>query len=193
MESNVGFVDAIKEGEIVRIPKSQAREEDLFILRDIIEPVPEPEMPRVAQIKQETSYGLESPLDKWKMRRPSYKDNNVVKELVENFHWEIIKARRGKNLTRKQVADALKISEGDMKMIEFGELPSDDFVLVNKLENYLGVSLRKEKPVDTVTLVELQKMSESRVRAAIERVHRGETGKEKKDEDFSGDDIEILD
>ena len=76
-----------------------------------------------------------------------------------------------------------------MKMIEFGELPRDDFVLINKIENILGISLRKEKKEDTVTLHDLQKMNEEKAREEIEKA----CIPEEKKENISGDDIEILD
>jgi hypothetical protein len=87
------LVEVIKEGEIVKMSESQAREEDLFILRNIIEPdshIYEEAKPEVIHAPSSKSM-----LQDWRNARVSYKNNNVLKELKENFQWEISKVRRG--------------------------------------------------------------------------------------------------
>jgi hypothetical protein len=66
-------------------------------------------------------------------------------------------------------------------------LPSDDFVLISKIENVLGIDLRKEKKPEGVSLSDLQKMSEDKVKEEIERVHK----KDLPNSDISGSEIEI--
>lgn len=129
------MVDALKEGEIVTVPEAQALEEDLFILRrheatssKIL----------VAEVPNKSS------AIKWKSYEPEYKKNNVIRELLDNFHWEIVKARKSMNLSRKQLADAIGTNEQSLRMLENGELPSDDFILINKVQNRLKINLRKD-------------------------------------------------
>ncbi len=64
-------------------------------------------------------------------------------DLIDNFHWVIMRARRLKKLTREQLARELSESEVAIKMAEQGILPEDDYRLVNKLESFLGIDLRK--------------------------------------------------
>jgi len=64
--------------------------------------------------------------------------------MIDNFHWVIMRARRAKKLNQKQFAEAIEESEEAIKIAEEGILPKNDFVLVNKIENYLGIVLREE-------------------------------------------------
>jgi len=179
MYLNDGIVEVIREGEIVRVPESQAIEEDLFILRKVIEPEREP-VPTLPskQTPQGRTVKSYSNLESWKAGKVSYKRNRVIDDLVDNFHWEIVKARRYKDLTRKQLAEAVGVSEGDFKIIEFGELPKDDFVLINKIENYLGINF--------------QKMDERKIQEEIEKSHLKDANLEGEEERISGSDIEVL-
>ncbi len=65
-------------------------------------------------------------------------------DLIDNFHWVIMRARRLKKLTQEQLARELSESEVAIKMAEQGILPEDDYRLVNKLESFLGINLRKD-------------------------------------------------
>jgi len=65
-------------------------------------------------------------------------------DLIDNFHWVIMRARRLKKLTQEQLAHDLSESEAAIKMAEQGILPEDDYRLVNKLESFLGIRLRKD-------------------------------------------------
>ena len=47
-------------------------------------------------------------------------------------------------MSRKQVASSIACTENDLKMMENGVLPSNDFVLVNKLQSYYSINLRKD-------------------------------------------------
>jgi ribosome-binding protein aMBF1 (putative translation factor) len=182
------FVEAIKEGEIVKVPESIALEEDLFILRKLIKPVKEV----VENKKSENVYRSTGILNEWKSAKVKIKKNNVTSDLVNNFHWFISRNRRLKNLTRKELADRIGASEEDMKMIEMGGLPSDDFILINRIEEILDINLRKEKLAEgNVTLSDLQKMNESKVREEIKKTHMG--GLKTGSGDISGDEIEIID
>lgn len=200
----MGEVEVIKEGEIIRMSESQAVEEDLFVLRRVMEPIKEQTSSEPGRVEEFKRIEGSSPLENWRKGDTSYKKNNVLNSLKQNFHWEVSRKRRLKGWTRKQVADEVGVSEEDIKTVELGGLPSDDYILISKLENLFGFTLRKEGAVGTSgpTLSELQKMNESRVNDAIGRVHRGESQKhfeEKKSERVSarevltGNDIEIID
>ena len=83
------------------------------------------------------------------LRKPlNSKNNEILRELVENFHWTLIQKRKGTQMTRKKLAEALGESEVNIKMIENGVLPANNFILINKLERFYGIILRKNKVAD---------------------------------------------
>jgi ribosome-binding protein aMBF1 (putative translation factor) len=66
-------------------------------------------------------------------------------DLVDNFHWVIMRIRRARHISREQFAKDLGESETLIKMIEQGILPEDDNKIINKIEGYLGIKLRKSE------------------------------------------------
>ena len=64
-------------------------------------------------------------------------------DLIENFHWTIQRIKRTRKITREEFAKAIGENEATIRLIEQGILPNNDYKLINKIENYLGVSLRK--------------------------------------------------
>lgn len=142
------MVDAIRDGQIVTVTEVQARAEDLFILREKHAPAATPPLTGQPALRAATKANMPTIAPKLLPRHhsylPDYKKNDVAKELVNNFHWEIGKARKERNMTRLQLANALSVSENVVKMLENGELPTDDFVLINKVQSYLRINLRKD-------------------------------------------------
>lgn len=66
-------------------------------------------------------------------------------DLIQNFHWVIMRARRSKKMTREQLAREISESITAIKMAEQGILPEDDDRLISKIESYLGISLKEKK------------------------------------------------
>ncbi|MCK9595747.1 hypothetical protein M0R19_01000 [Candidatus Pacearchaeota archaeon] len=64
-------------------------------------------------------------------------------DLIDNFHWTIQRIKRTRRITREQLAKAIGESDANMRMIEQGFLPENDYKIINKIESYLGISLRK--------------------------------------------------
>lgn len=212
------LVDVIKEGQIITIPESQARHEELFVLRvhekrDLVASLPSIESRRRSGRTSAPLAPVKSP-PKWHSYQSTYKKNNVVKELIDNFHWEVGKARKARAMTRLQLANAVGFPEAVIKMVENGELPSDDFILVNKLQSFLGINLRRdgktfETPVtrpssaasskgpayvskpdftrSDLSLSDLQKIKEKRDRSS------SSSGEQSSKSDISGNDIELFD
>src|SRR3989344_8848394 len=130
------YVDAIEDGRIVRVSEDYARREGLMILRKMVEEVQN----KPSQKREEGNKFL---FDDF--RKPlKMKDNQVFSELIDNFHWILSRKRKDRGLSRKQVAQRANVNERDLKMIENGVLPSNDFVLINKLMSFYGVNLRKD-------------------------------------------------
>ena len=116
----------------------------------------------------------------------NYKPSVSVNEkprlnLVDNFHWIVMRARKKMHLTQSQLADEIHESEAAIKMIESGVLPEDDYKLINKLENFLkiwiqenreGHSLAVEKEpirvlnfkedINNITIADLQKIKKEK-------------------------------
>lgn len=137
------IVDAIEEGRIVKVPEDYARREGLLILRKTpqIDTKQTPVQKKDEDTRKNKGFiGMED------LRKPlSTKNNELLNELVENFHWIIVQKRKVRGLTRKKVAEEVGDSELNVKMLENGVLPANNFVLVNKLESYYGINLRKTK------------------------------------------------
>jgi len=180
------LVDVIHNGEIATVSEKEAREEGWFVLREHLsaqekEKVEDKRLERV----------VTKPLKKWNTYEKDYLKNNVVKDLIDNFHWEVVKARKAKNMTRIQLANALGVPEGAIKMVETGELPSDNFVLINKVQSYLGINLRRDgKSFDApnlsnlnISIAELQRRKEAAAK---------NNASDKKSDNVLGLDIEII-
>jgi len=137
------MVEAIEEGRIVKVREDYARREGLLILRKKASSESNDSGVQTSRImgeNEERRLGLDD------FRKPlGWRKSQVVSELIDNFGWPIAKARRSRNLTRKQVAEKIGESESSVKMIEAGILPKEDFVLINKIQSYLQINLRKDK------------------------------------------------
>lgn len=62
-------------------------------------------------------------------------------DLVSNYHWAILQARRAKRLTQKQLAEAIDEPEASIKLVERGILSDDYHHFIRKIQDYLGVTL----------------------------------------------------
>jgi ribosome-binding protein aMBF1 (putative translation factor) len=81
---------------------------------------------------------------KYKEKVPEEKKSRD--DLVDNFHWIIMRSRRARKLTQQQLAEEILEPEAAIKLAEQGVLPENDFKLLIKLENALKVNLFKKRP-----------------------------------------------
>lgn len=81
------------------------------------------------------------------------KKKNKPLNLVDNYNWLILMARKKKKMTRHELAQLLGESETAIKMLENKEFPDDADRLINKIEQYFSIKLRKE---DTFVRIEEQ-------------------------------------
>lgn len=65
-------------------------------------------------------------------------------DLIDNFHWKIQQVKRTKRITREEFAKGIGESDAIIRMIEQGFLPANDYKIINKIEGFLGISLRKK-------------------------------------------------
>ena len=183
------MVEAIEEGRIVKVSEDYAHREGLVILKtfhDYSDSGTNEEDYRDLGVreseavisKNEKGFSIE------RLKRKAA-DSGVIKELVSNFHWKVSKARRYKGWSRKQFAKELEESEENIKMIENGLLPAGGgFVLVNKVEDKLGITIRKSAA----------DFSQPARQAIVPRVPEKKVVEEKQgvDDSLFGDDIEII-
>lgn len=95
---------------------------------------------RETPVKKEQEVTLREIVDRnYEQRMP--KKVGPRPEMINNFHWVVMRARRMKKLTQAQLAKQIAESEAAIKMAEQGILPEDDYRLVNKLENYLEIKI----------------------------------------------------
>lgn len=182
--SDSRMVDAIEEGKIVSVTEDYAKKEGLPILRKSgnrflgdkdrrSEDKGEEDFKRVEDFRK--------PLD-WKERQERM-------GLIDNFHWRVSKRRRELNMSRRQFGEALGENEAKVKLIENGVLEGIDFVLVNKIEEVLGMSFRSAgKKGDDL---EMRKLVEKEMKDQENSKNKVE--KSKDSEELFGEDIELLD
>lgn len=177
------MVDAIEDGKIVRVREGYARREGLPILRrDINKGPEEQEEKSIEQSKDDFGsnlYGVDS------FRKPlDWKKQQVVSELIDNFNWHITRARRHKDLSRKQFADAIGVSENEIKMLENGILPEEGFSLINRVQKFLRINLRRDG----------QDFSQPMRKLVDSKLEEKRKNEEALDRDFDlvGGDIEIV-
>lgn len=137
------MVDAIEDGRIVKVPEDYARREGLLILRKHVQ-IPTSPL-GIKEKRDEGARRNKGFIGMDDLRKPLRKDSEILNELVDNFHWILIQKRKGRGLTRKKVAEEIGETEVNLKMLENGVLPMNNFILINKLETYYGISLRKNK------------------------------------------------
>ncbi len=66
-------------------------------------------------------------------------------DLIDNFHWIIMRARRNKKMTVTQLAKNIGESEAVVKMAEQGILPEGDYNVAKKIETILSINLLKQE------------------------------------------------
>lgn len=180
------YVEAIRDGEIIRIPESVALEEDLFILRKLGGAPQQTSVAAPMPALKRDNAAKGSVMSDWKAGRFGVKKNNVIADLAPHFHWEIAKARKQRNLTRHKLAQMIGAQEHEVKLLELGELPSDDFVLISRIEQLFGINLRNYAAASaSVNLADLQKKNEQKKKdTSVPSVSN---------DGMAGNDIEILD
>ncbi len=143
-EDDKNLVEAIEDGRIVRVSSEYAKREGLLVIRKpeqsvLDSPAVQKQMKLTPRLRGERKAYFD--IDKY--RRPWHDKNEIISSLVENFHWIVGSRRKQMNLNRKQLAQAINSPEEDIKMIENGIIPHNDYILINKLESYLKVNLRR--------------------------------------------------
>jgi ribosome-binding protein aMBF1 (putative translation factor) len=161
----VRLLDAISSKGIIKICEACFKEEDMPILRrpttfqlkesekkpsgiyDMLSSVRRQKKESLEEFgkkyeKTKTETTLKEIVDK-KYEMMVSEEKKPRPELVDNFHWIVMRARRLKKLTQEQLAKEISESIAAIKMVEQGILPEDDYRLVNKIEGFLGINIVK--------------------------------------------------
>ena len=80
-------------------------------------------------------------------------------DLIENFHWVIMRARRSKKLTPEQLAKQIGEPALAIKVAEQGNLPDDGYLLVGKLESALGINILKKEVAERIRFQKSDKLT----------------------------------
>jgi len=140
LESSVELYDVIQEWRVVKMCKFCAKEEGVTVLNP--KAAEEKKAHYLDLSKEHNNKIVQKEVKIERLGKSSA--NNVIKDLIENFHWNVSQARKSKNLTRKQLASQIQESEETIKQIELGVLPRDDFIIISKIQSALGINLRKD-------------------------------------------------
>jgi len=70
-------------------------------------------------------------------------------DIIPNFHWTIQRIRRSRKISREEFAKGIGEPESTVRMIEQGLLPEENYKIINKIEGFLKINLRKEGSEDT--------------------------------------------
>lgn len=185
-DEEIKIFDGISSGEIVKVCEACADNEEMPLIRKpTTAQLKESEkkytvkerLRRMAGLTQEkeeikrlakkiTDVTLD---DLWRKKKQKEREEKIQAgiakplALIDNFHWHVFMARRKRKLTKKQLAQEIGESEAAIKMIESRELPEDALILINKLEQFLNIKLKKRQPVEEVkSLSEEKKAREKR-------------------------------
>lgn len=110
-------------------------------------------------------------------------------EFVDNFHWIIMRYRRLRKLTQKELATEIREPEVAVKLSEQGIVSKQTPFLIEKLEKYLNVKLRKDS--GDKLMGEVRKSAQEElypVKKSVETLNE-EFSKPKEDVDLSFDPI----
>ena len=91
--------------------------------------------------KQEVS--LRDIIDENFKKKIPEEENQEKSNLIHNFHWVVMRARRSKKMTQSQFAHEIYEPEEAVRTLEQGILPKDSEKLILKVENYLRINLRQ--------------------------------------------------
>jgi len=101
-------------------------------------------------VKEEKTFFIEDKLKELDKKPELELPEKDKLNLIEYYHWEIMKNRRRKGFSQKQLAEVLGESEAAIQMIEKAKLPENTEVLVRKLEQFFQIKLRRISEMERI-------------------------------------------
>ncbi|MDO8622734.1 MAG: hypothetical protein Q7R52_00650 [archaeon] len=154
--------DVISKDGITPVCEDCVYKADLPIIRKPVIQEPSNKMPNVRERlsvmagikkdeKRDTEVKIPS-LEETKLKRMVEKNIKIgaktkkiqPEDLVDNYHWVLMRERRSRKLSAKQVAETIGEQEMTIKMAEEGILPLDYYNLIAKFEGLYRVKLRQK-------------------------------------------------
>lgn len=74
----------------------------------------------------------------------SSKKSKKMENLVDNFHWKIMRARRANKITQGQLAEKINEAPAMVMLAEKGFVAEGKYEFVKKIESALGIKILKE-------------------------------------------------
>ena len=150
-ETKALLFDAILPDGIVKICSKCSPEEDIPIIKDTLFQKIEKQQTvreRLSKLSginnvEKASFKLKEKNELRKLVNENYifKENLKLKEdLIRNFHWVVLRARRLKHLTQEQLAQEINEPEIVIRKIETGSAPEKIDIII-KLEKCLNIRL----------------------------------------------------
>ena len=150
-ETKALLFDAILPDGIVKICSKCSPKEDIPIIKDTLfpkiekQPTMHERLSKISGINldKKTSFKLKEKNELRKLVNENYifRENLKLKEdLIHNFHWVVLRARRLKHLTQEQLAQEIHEPEIVIRKIETGFAPEKVDIII-KLEKCLNIRL----------------------------------------------------
>lgn len=164
-ENNVNLVKAIDNNEVISICENCAMLENIPIMRKPtlaqLENINKTKNVKDRMAKISGVNRQEKPEEKFatitldNLRKPKdYKTKLDTRfamskthepiNLIDNFHWDIVAARRKMRISRHQLAERIGESELAVELLENKQTPEGSLRVINKLEQFFGIKLKKE-------------------------------------------------
>ncbi|MCF7910476.1 hypothetical protein K9L16_02280 [Candidatus Pacearchaeota archaeon] len=214
-ETQTLLFDAISREGIKKMCNKCIKEENLPIMRrpnnfQVQEKEPEKQtvyqrLSKIAKLRSDYSPTVETSKpnnELLKIAEKNFKENLEIEEnydgLVEHYHWKMMRARRLKKITQKELAEKIKEPEEAIKIIELGKLPKGYFRIISKIEREIGVSLMTpdfrekmqnqgkkldfdKRDYENMTIEDLRKMNKTR---NLPRLDKKEPSKSEENENY---------
>jgi len=149
-EGEAELFDAIASDKIVKICQKCNIHEQLPILRRPKQPEQAQQQKLVApkRFMGRSDISLRDLVDKT-YKHQGAKSSLGREDLIHNFHWVIMRARRARGVSATKFAQDIGESVQTIELAERGYLPENDIAFLRKVENALRVKLinKSEEPV----------------------------------------------
>jgi len=154
IDRQASFEVITKEGIAQICRECFEREKFPLLNRKKIEIVPQSiySKKRHEEQKKENSFLKNQEQELKKIVSQNYSSNRLKSkpdDLIDNFHWVIMRARRSKKITQEQFAKEIKEPEIAIKKIEKGELPEKYQEIIKKIETALRICLMKKEKTNS--------------------------------------------
>ena len=98
-------------------------------------------------------------------------------DLIENYHWVIMRKRRIKGITKEKLAERISEPLIAIESLERGILPKDYSQLIKKVENFFEIRLYKNRSFDHNDIIAISKMNSRILMSELQKKNREEKEK----------------